>query len=232
MDRESGMQEDIEVSIVMPCLNEQETIGTCIGKASDSIKRLALDGEIIVVDNGSTDGSAEIAASLGARVIHEPVKGYGSAYIRGFEEARGRYIIMGDSDDSYDWSDIERFIRPLQKGKDMVMGSRFKGEIVPGAMPWLHRYFGNPVLSWILRWFFGTRISDAHCGMRSFTKEAYKKMRLKTTGMEFASEMVVKACKAKLNIEEIAQHITQFSLAGIRDMRSRIEHGDVSKQNR
>jgi glycosyltransferase involved in cell wall biosynthesis len=193
-----------EVSLVMPCLNEEETIGACVKKASDALKKLhIIDGEIIVVDNGSTDRSVEIASSLGARVVHEPVRGYGSAYLRGFDESRGKYIVMGDSDDSYDWSAIGSFISPLRAGKDMVMGSRFKGTILPGAMPWIHRYFGNPALSWILRWFFKARISDAHCGMRSFTKEAYRRMGLKTTGMEFASELVVKACKAKLDIVEI-----------------------------
>lgn len=194
---------EVMVSAVMPCLNEGETIGACVRKAVDALGRLGLPWEVIVVDNGSTDRSAEIAASLGARVVREPVKGYGSAYLRGLDEARGRYIVIADSDDSYDWSDIERFIRPLREGRDMVMGSRFKGAIEPGAMPWLHRYFGNPVLSGILRLFFGGRVSDAHCGMRSLTKDAYRRMKLRTVGMEFASEMIVKACKAKLDIAEI-----------------------------
>ena len=172
-------------------------------KAVRALTRLNLPWEVIVVDNGSTDRSAEIAAARGARVVREPVKGYGSAYLRGLDEARGRHIVMADSDDSYDWSEVGRFVTPLQQGFDMVMGSRFKGSIEPGAMPWLHRYLGNPVLSWMLRLFFGGRVSDAHCGMRSLTKEAYRRLRLKTVGMEFASEMIVKACKAKMRIAEI-----------------------------
>ena len=192
-----------EVSVLMPCLNEEETIGKCIKKAFDSFKRLNIDGEVIVCDNGSRDKSTQIAKSLGARVVYEAKKGYGSAYMRGFEEARGKYIVMGDSDDSYDFSDIERFITPLRGGKDIVMGSRFKGKIMPGAMPWHHRYIGNPFLSWFLNRLFKTGVSDAHCGMRSFTREAYRKMRLCTTGMEFASEMVINAAKAGLDMIEI-----------------------------
>jgi len=192
-----------EVSVVMPCLNEEETVGKCIKKTFDSFKRLNIEGEVIVCDNGSTDRSSQIAKSLGARVVYQEKKGYGSAYMKGFEEARGKYIIMGDSDDSYDFSDIERFITPLREGKDMVMGSRFKGKIIPGAMPWHHRYIGNPLLSWFLNRFFKTGISDAHCGMRSLTREAYRKMRLCTTGMEFASEMVINAAKAGLDMVEI-----------------------------
>jgi len=192
-----------EVSVIMPCLNEEETVGKCIKKTFDSFKRLNIDGEVIVCDNGSTDKSVQVAKSLGARVVHEAKKGYGSAYMKGFEEARGKYIIMGDSDDSYDFSDIERFITPLREGKDIVMGSRFKGKIMPGAMPWHHRYIGNPLLSWFLNKLFKTGISDAHCGMRSFTREAYQKMRLCTTGMEFASEMVINAAKAGLDMVEI-----------------------------
>ncbi|MDD5556385.1 MAG: glycosyltransferase family 2 protein [bacterium] len=193
----------MEVSAVMPCRNEEETVGTCVRKAAEAIRRLGLRGEVVVVDNGSTDRSAGVAAAAGARVVREPVRGYGSAYLRGLDEARGRYIVMADSDDSYDWSDIGRFIEPLRRGRDMVMGSRFKGTIMPGAMPWLHRHVGNPILSWILRLFFGGRVSDAHCGMRALTRDAFRRLGLKTVGMEFASEMVVKACKAKLDIEEI-----------------------------
>jgi len=192
-----------EVSVVMPCLNEEETVGKCIKKTFDSFKRLNIEGEVIVCDNGSTDRSVQIAKSLGARVVYQEKKGYGSAYMKGFEEARGKYIIMGDSDDSYDFSDIERFIAPLREGKDIVMGSRFKGKIIPGAMPWHHRYIGNPLLSWFLNRFFKTGISDAHCGMRSLTREAYRKMRLCTTGMEFASEMVINAAKAGLDMVEV-----------------------------
>ena len=192
-----------EVSVVMPCLNEEETLGICIQKANDTIQKLGLDAEVVISDNGSTDRSVEIAESLGARVIHAPEKGYGNAYLAGFAGARGKYLMMGDSDDSYDWTEIGRFIEPLRQGADMVMGTRLKGEIKPGAMPFLHRYLGNPVLTWILNVLFRTGISDSHCGMRSFTREAYDRMHLRTTGMEFASEMVIKASKAKLRIVEI-----------------------------
>ncbi|MEI6632735.1 MAG: glycosyltransferase family 2 protein [Chlamydiota bacterium] len=193
----------IELSCVMPCLNEEETVGVCVKKALETIRRLGIAGEVVVSDNGSTDRSVEIARSLGARVVVQPKKGYGSAYMKGIFEARGNYIVMADSDDSYDWTDLERFITPLRKGCDMVMGTRLRGEIKPGAMPWLHRYLGNPLLSGMLRIFFRTRISDSHCGMRSFTKAAYEKMGLQTQGMEFASEMVIKACMLGLKIAEI-----------------------------
>ncbi len=192
-----------EVSLVMPCLNEEETLPICLRKAQDTIKKLNLDAEIVVADNGSTDRSVEIAESMGARVVHQPLKGYGNAYLAGFAGARGRYLIMGDSDDSYDWTDIGRFLEPLRRGYDMVMGTRLKGTIEPGAMPFLHRYLGNPVLTGILNLLFRTGISDAHCGMRGFTREAYERMHLRTSGMEFASEMVIKAGKARLKIAEI-----------------------------
>ncbi len=192
-----------EISVVMPCLNEEETLGICIRKAKDTIAKLDLDAEIVIADNGSTDRSVEIAESMGARVVHQPLKGYGNAYLAGFAAARGKYMIMGDSDDSYDWTDIGRFIEPLRAGHDMVMGTRLKGTIEPGAMPFLHRYLGNPVLTGILNILFRTGISDAHCGMRSFTREAYDRMHMRTTGMEFASEMVIKAGKAKLDVAEI-----------------------------
>ncbi len=192
-----------EVSLVMPCLNEEETLPICLRKAQATIQRLHLDAEIVVADNGSTDRSVEIAESMGARVVHQPLKGYGNAYLAGFAAARGKYLIMGDSDDSYDWTDIGRFLEPLRQGYDMVMGTRLKGTIEPGAMPFLHRYLGNPVLTGILNLLFRTGISDAHCGMRGFTREAYERMHLHTTGMEFASEMVIKAGKARLRIAEI-----------------------------
>lgn len=190
------------VSVVMPCLNEEKTIGICIEKAKKALHAMNLNGEIIVSDNGSTDRSVEIAKSTGARVVHQPLKGYGSAYIKGISEAKGKYIVMADSDNTYDLADIERFITPLKNGYDMVVGSRFKGEIMPGAMPFLHRYVGNPLLTGFLNLLFRTGISDAHCGMRSFTKDAFQKMNLKTEGMEFASEMVINASKCKLKITE------------------------------
>ncbi len=192
-----------EVSVVMPCLNEELTLPICIRKANETIQKLGLDAEVVVADNGSTDRSVEIAESLGARVVHQPLKGYGNAYMAGFNGARGRYIVMGDSDDSYDFTDIGRFIEPLRQGYDFVMGTRLKGKIEPGAMPFLHRWLGNPVLTFILNMLFRTGISDSHCGMRAFTKDAYERMHLRTTGMEFASEMVIKASKAGLRITEI-----------------------------
>ena len=193
----------LDVSVVMPCLNEEETIGPCIEKAREGIRRLGLHGEIIVCDNGSTDRSVEIATRLGARVFHERRKGYGSAYMRGISEARAEYIIMGDSDDTYDFADLEPFLKPLREGYELVMGSRFSGTILPGAMTFSHRYIGNPVLSGILKLFYRVDISDAHCGMRSFTKDAYARMRLQTTGMEFASEMVINAGRERLKIAEV-----------------------------
>jgi len=192
-----------EVSVVMPCLNEELTLPICIRKAQETIRKLGLDGEVVVADNGSTDRSVEIAESMGARVVHQPLKGYGNAYMAGFAGARGKYIVMGDSDDSYDFTDIGRFVEPLRQGHDFVMGTRLKGRIEPGAMPFLHRWLGNPVLTFILNTLFRTGISDSHCGMRAFTKDAYERMHLRTTGMEFASEMVIKASKAGLKITEI-----------------------------
>lgn len=192
-----------EVSIVMPCLNEEASIGVCIEKARTACEKYGIDAEIVVSDNGSTDKSVEIAQSLGARVVHQPEKGYGNAYMKGFAEARGKYIVMGDSDNTYDFSEIDRFLEPLRNGYDLVMGSRFKGRILRGAMPWSHQYIGNPILTGILNLFFRASISDAHCGMRAFTKEAYQRMHLQTTGMEFASEMVINASKAGLKIAEV-----------------------------
>jgi glycosyltransferase involved in cell wall biosynthesis len=194
--------DEFEVSVVMPCLNEEATVGTCIRKAKETMENANIQGEIVISDNGSTDRSVEISESLGARVVHQPEKGYGNAYIKGLSEAKGRYIVMADSDDSYDLTDLERFIQPLRQGYDIVMGSRLKGEIKPGAMPGMHR-FGNPILSGILNLIYRTGMSDAHCGMRAFTREALKKMHLQTAGMEFASEMVIKATKARLKMTEI-----------------------------
>ena len=194
---------NILVSVVMPCLNEEETLGTCIQKAQNTLEELDIQGEVIVADNGSTDASVEIAERLGARVVHQSLRGYGAAYLAGIAAAKGQYIVMGDSDDTYDFTDLERFITPLRDGCDFVIGNRLKGEILPGAMPKLHRYLGNPVLSGILNVLFRSGVSDAHCGMRSFTREAYQQMELQTTGMEFASEMVIKAIKTDLKIKEI-----------------------------
>ena len=192
----------------MPCLNEEETLGTCIEKAKTTLDTLGINGEVVIADNGSTDNSVAIAERLGARVVHQSIRGYGAAYLAGFASAKGQYIIMGDSDDTYDFTDLERFITPLQNGYDFVIGNRFKGEILPGAMPWARRYIGNPILSGMLRILFGTYISDSHCGMRSFTADADKRMGLQTTGMEFASEMVIKAVQTNLKILEIPYHLS------------------------
>ena len=215
MDQSS---EKIEISVVMPCLNEADTIGLCVEKAVRALQDLQVCGEIVVVDNGSTDGSPEIALATGARVVHQPIPGYGSAYLKGIAEARGRYIVIGDSDDTYDFGELERFLAPLYEGYDLVIGSRFKGEILPGAMPWLHRYIGNPVLTGILNFLFRSGISDAHCGMRSFTRPAYDRMYLQTTGMEFASEMVIRAAQARMKIAEVP--ITYYPRAGRSKLRS------------
>lgn len=192
------------ISVVIPCLNEVQSVAKCVEKALKGIEKSGLTGEVVVSDNDSTDGSAEAARAAGARVAHEPRRGYGSAYLRGFEAARGRYFVMGDADETYDFEDIPRFIKPLHEdGVDMVMGTRLKGKILPGAMPWSHRWIGNPILSGMLKLLFRTRVSDSHCGMRSFTADAYERMGLRTTGMEFASEIVVNALRNQLKIEEI-----------------------------
>ena len=192
-----------ELSILMPCLNEAETLATCIGKAQKALADLNVAGEIIIADNGSTDGSREIAAGLGARVIHVAEKGYGSALLGGIKAARGKYIIMGDADDSYDFANLGPFLEKLRAGYDLVMGNRFKGGIEPNAMPPLHRYLGNPVLTGIGRLFFNSPCSDFHCGLRGFSKAAIQGLDLRTTGMEFASETVVKASLHGLRITEV-----------------------------
>lgn len=193
----------MEVSVVIPCLNEEATIASCIRKALAAFSMARLDGEVIVVDNGSTDRSVEIARNAGARVVDEQRKGYGSALRKGIEEAQGKYVIMGDGDDTYDFTTVDQFVQLLRQGFELVMGSRFGGKILPGAMTWSHRYIGNPILSGMLRIFFGGGVSDAHCGLRAFSKEAYQKMDLHTTGMEFASEMVIHSLKKKLKIAEV-----------------------------
>jgi glycosyltransferase involved in cell wall biosynthesis len=196
-------QEKVQVSIVMPCLDEQDTVGICVKKAKEALEKLNINAEVIVVDNGSKDNSVRVALESGARVVYQPQRGYGSAYIKGLSEANGEYIIMGDSDDTYDFSQIDRFLKPLQEGFDFVIGSRLRGKILPGSMPFLHRYLGNPFLSSMLRFLFRANVTDAYCGMRSFTKEAYDRMQIISRGMEFALEMVVKAFLLRLKIKEI-----------------------------
>lgn len=200
-----------EVSIVMPCLNEAETVGTCIAKALAGLKSAGVRGEVIVADNGSTDGSVHIAEDAGARVAHIRDRGYGSALRGGILAARGRYVIMGDADDSYDFSRLEAFIRELRAGHDLVMGNRFAGGIAPGAMPPLHKWLGNPVLSFIGRRLFKSPCRDFHCGLRGFSREAFERMNLRTTGMEFASEMVAKAALLRMRVTEVP---TTLSPAG------------------
>ena len=213
-----GDQDACEVSVVMPCLNEEETIGECIRKAQQAFREHHLRGEVVVCDNGSQDRSVDISRQLGARVVFQNKKGYGNAYLKGIREAHGRYIVMGDSDNTYDFSALLPFIEPLRQGYDMVMGSRLRGTILPGAMPWLHRYIGNPFLSRFLNVLFKTGISDSHCGMRSFTREAFEKMKLMTPGMEYASEMVIKASRAGLKIAEVP--ITYYPRKGTSKLHS------------
>ena len=196
-------ERECEVSIVMPCLNEAETLAACIAKARGYLERARIVGEVIVADNGSTDGSQELALRCGARVVRVTERGYGAALLGGVRGARGKFVVIGDADDSYDFSRLDRFVATLREGFDLVMGNRFKGGIAPGAMPALHRYLGNPVLSGIGRLFFPTPIRDFHCGLRGFRKDAIDGLHLRTTGMEFASEMVVKATLAGLRIAEV-----------------------------
>jgi len=194
---------DVEVSVVMPCLDEAQTVGICIAKAQQAFRDANISGEVIVADNGSTDRTPEIATRLGARVIAVQSRGYGSALMGGIAAAAGKYVIMGDADDSYDFGHIPRFLERLRSGDELVMGNRFRGGILPGAMPPLHKYLGNPVLTRIGRLFFGGSCGDFYCGLRGFSKQAYEKMDLRTTGMEFATEMVVKANLLGMKIGEV-----------------------------
>jgi hypothetical protein len=193
----------LELTILMPCLNEAETLGTCVRKAMGYLERAGLAGEVLVADNGSTDGSQEIARALGARVVPVAERGYGAALIAGIAAARGRFVIMGDSDDSYDFTALDPFVAKLREGFQLVMGNRFRGGIAPGAMPPLHRYLGNPVLSTIGRIFFRSPVKDFHCGLRGFERQAMLDLDLRAPGMEFASEMVVKATVNGLRIAEV-----------------------------
>ncbi|KHK49640.1 glycosyl transferase family 2, partial [Burkholderia sp. A9] len=193
----------IRVSAVMPCLDEEMTLAMCIVKAQRSFAKLGVTGQVVIADNGSTDRSVEIARELGAKVVHQPVRGYGSALMAGIAAADGDIIIMGDADDSYDWSNIRGFVAKIDEGYEFVIGNRFKGGIMPHAMPPLHRYLGNPVLSTIARLTCSVPVGDFHCGMRAFTREAFARMDLQTPGMEFASEMVMNAARNGLRIVEI-----------------------------
>jgi glycosyltransferase involved in cell wall biosynthesis len=208
---------ELELTILMPCLNEAETVASCVGKARSFLQRTGIEGEVLVADNGSTDGSPELARNAGARVIQVTAKGYGSALLGGLRAARGRFVIMGDADDSYDFSRLDGFVESLRSGATMVIGHRFRGGILPGAMPWLHRYLGNPVLSFLGRLFFSTRIGDFHCGLRGVDRAAALRLGLGAPGMEFASEMIVKAALARWRIGEVP---TVLSPAG----RSRPPH--------
>lgn len=211
------MNPPLELTVLMPCLNEAETLRTCIDKAMGFLSREGIAGEVLIADNGSTDGSQEIALAAGARVVDVPVKGYGSALNTGIRAARGRFVIMGDADDSYDFSDLSAFVRELRAGADLVMGNRFAGGIEDGAMPPLHRYLGNPVLSLIGRVFFRTQIRDFHCGLRGFDRNRMLALGLHTTGMEFASEVVVSSVLAGYRIVEVPTTLS-------RDGRSRPPH--------
>ena len=203
MVRAQSRRKDLELTILMPCLDEAETIATCIDKARDYLDHSGVRGEILVADNGSTDGSPEIAARHGARVVRVDERGYGAALKAGISAAQGRFVIMGDADDSYDFSNLQPFVKKLRDGAELVVGNRFKGGIAPGAMPSLHKYLGNPVLSGLGRLFFKAPVGDFHCGLRGFDRKAISALGLESPGMEFASEMVVKATLRQKAIAEV-----------------------------
>jgi glycosyltransferase involved in cell wall biosynthesis len=200
-ETEPGLQP--ELTVVMPCLNEAQTIGICIRKAQESFARIGIAGEVVVADNGSTDGSQQIAEELGARVVPVERRGYGAALTGGIEAARGRWVIMGDADDSYDFSKLEPFVEGLREGYDLVAGNRFKGGIRPGAMPWLHRWLGNPMLSFIGKRLYGTPCGDIYCGLRGFDRQKIEQLDIRSSGMEFAIEMIVKATMQGLRVTEV-----------------------------
>ena len=208
---------DVELTIVMPCLNEAETLEKCIVKAKAYLERAKITGEVVIGDNGSTDGSQEIARKAGARVVDVPRRGYGAAIMGAVEAAKGKYVIMGDSDDSYDFSNLDKYVEKLREGNDLVMGNRFKGGIKPGAMPNLHRYLGTPVLTAVERLFYRSPVRDVNCGLRGFDRRAILRLDLRSMGMEFASEMIVKASLHGLNIVEIPTTLSP-------DGRSRAPH--------
>jgi glycosyltransferase involved in cell wall biosynthesis len=215
----------VHVSIVMPCLNEAETVATCVTKARSWLSAAGIDGEVLVVDNGSTDRSPELAAAAGAHVISERKRGYGNAYLRGFAEARGDVIVMGDADDTYDFSRLDDLIRPLDHGFDLVVGNRFSGGIRPGAMPWVHRYIGSPVINLLIRRFIGIRIGDSQSGFRALTRRAYERLRMRSGGMEFASEMIVNAAREGLKVTEVpAPYSTRLGESKLNTVRDGWRH--------
>lgn len=216
----SCADESLELTVLMPCLNESETLERCLRTAQGFLKQSGIRGEVLVADNGSTDDSVDIARRCGARVVNVPEKGYGNALRGGCEAARGKYIIMGDADCSYDFGALLPFVEKLRAGNDLVMGSRLKGKIMPGAMPWKHRWIGNPVLTGLGRLFFGISVSDFHAGLRGFSREAFRKMDLQTTGMEFASEMVIKARLKNLKMDEVPITLYPDGRSGAPHLRS------------
>ncbi len=199
----AGTMQPVEVSVVIPCLNEANSVAICVDKAVKAFRASGLTGEVIVADNGSTDGSIQIAEERGARVVRVPERGYGAALRAGITAARGSFIVMGDADDSYDFTDVPRFVEKLREGYEVVVGNRFRGGIKPGAMPRLHKYFGNPGLTALLNTFFHARIGDSYCGMRGFTRALYDRLDVRSTGMEFALEMIIKAAQIDARITEI-----------------------------
>ena len=196
-------EQPVLVSVVIPCLNEERTVASCVEKARQALDAMGLLGEVVVSDNGATDRSALLAEQAGARVVVCRARGYGNAVRFGVEQSRGQWIVMGDADGSHDLSTIASFVGPLGQGADLVIGNRFRGGIRPGAMPWKNRYLGNPALTTLLNLLFHTNVGDAHCGLRSFSREAFDRMQLECAGMELASEMVVKAAKRRMRIVEV-----------------------------
>jgi glycosyltransferase involved in cell wall biosynthesis len=194
---------DLEISVAMPCLDEARTVGVCIEKAQRALEALKMRGEVVVADNGSRDGSPEIAARAGARVVRVHARGYGHACIAAVSAARGRYVVMGDADDSYDFGEMDRLVARLSAGADLVMGSRFRGRIVDGAMPWMNRYLGTPAMSALLNLLFETGVSDVNCGLRGLRRDIWPRLALSAGGMELASEMVIRAAREGLRIEEV-----------------------------
>ncbi|MBV9173010.1 MAG: glycosyltransferase family 2 protein [Chloroflexi bacterium] len=224
-DRVTAPVETCELSIVFPCLNEAASIGDCVREALSALLQLGIRGEVVVCDNGSTDDSARVASQAGARIVHQARQGYGAAVMGGIRAAEGEYIVMLDGDGSYDLTALRPMIEALRNGADLVMGNRFRGHLAPGSMPWAHRYIGSPVLSGLLNLLFGTSVGDAHCGLRAFTREAYRRMALKTTGMEFASEMIARAARIKLNIVEVpVDYHPRFGQSKLRRFRDAWRH--------